>query len=164
MSIELLQTISLISYIIAGVFFLIAIALFFLLDIKKVIGEVSGATERKAIESIRLQNETDNEKTYKSNVINAERSRLTDKISKSGKLVSKHNNIESALETEKFDTTKLNPSANETTMLDETKSYETTDLSSQTTLLIQNSQTVEKINEVTVHVEMGFAGSSELIE
>ena len=163
MSNELLQTISLISYIIAGIFFLIAIALFFLLDIKKVIGEVSGATERKAIESIRQQNEADNNKVYKSSTPNTERSRLTDKISNSGKLILEHDNIESSLETEKFDTTKLNPSE-ETTMLEKTTSYETTDLSPETTLLTQSDQTVETTNKVTVQVEMGFTGSSELIE
>ena len=52
----------------------------------------------------------------------------------------------------------------ETTMLDKTTSYETTDLSPETTLLTQSDQTVETTNKVTVQVEMGFTGSSELIE
>ena len=40
----------------AGIFFLTAVALFFLMDIPKLYGEISGGTARKAIEQIRKHN------------------------------------------------------------------------------------------------------------
>ena len=49
MSIETLQTASTISYIAAGILLLVAVALFFLLDIKKVIGDLTGITAKRAI-------------------------------------------------------------------------------------------------------------------
>ena len=73
MSVELLQTLSLTSYIIAGVLLLMSVALFFLLDIRKVIGDVTGSTARKAINSIREQNEASGNKAYKPSPVNAAR-------------------------------------------------------------------------------------------
>lgn len=60
MSVELLQTLSLSAYIAAGVFLVTTVALFFLLDIPGVLGDLTGATARKAIEDIRTQTETGN--------------------------------------------------------------------------------------------------------
>ena len=51
MSIELLQNLSLASYALAGVFFMVSVILFFRLDVLKLIGDFTGANERKAIES-----------------------------------------------------------------------------------------------------------------
>lgn len=90
MSIERLQSISTISYIAAVILLLIAIALFFLLDIRKIIGDLTGITARKAIENIRRQMKSTGEKNYKSSAVNIARGRLTDKISPSGKLIKKH--------------------------------------------------------------------------
>lgn len=87
MSIETLQTASTISYIAAGILLLVAVALFFLLDIKKVIGDLTGITAKRAIENIRQQNEQTGEKNYKSSSVNLARGKLTDKISQSGKLI-----------------------------------------------------------------------------
>ncbi len=53
MSVEMLQTVSLICFGIAGLFLLIAVALFFILDVPALMGEATGATERTAIASIR---------------------------------------------------------------------------------------------------------------
>lgn len=49
-TIELLQLLSIIAFISAGVIFLVAVALFFLLNIPKITGDLSGRTARKAIE------------------------------------------------------------------------------------------------------------------
>lgn len=57
MSVEMLQTSSLVCFIVAGMFLIAAIVLFFVLDVPALVGELTGATERKAIESIRMQNE-----------------------------------------------------------------------------------------------------------
>lgn len=184
MSVEQLQTLSLVSYIIAGVLVLAAIALFFLLDIKKVIGDVTGATARKAINTIREQNEASGDKAYKPSPVNAARGKLTDKISPSGRLQPQTAGIGGSPGTEKFDTTKLMPPIEETTVLDNTVS-DTTVLSEETTVLEQNANSGEttvlsenadsqpenakssdKEHKVdfSTDVEMGFTDSSEIIE
>lgn len=184
MSVEQLQTLSLVSYIIAGVLVLAAIALFFLLDIKKVIGDVTGATARKAINTIREQNEASGDKAYKPSPVNAARGKLTDKISPSGRLQPQTAGIGGSPGTEKFDTTKLMPPIEETTVLDNAVS-DTTVLSGETTVLEQNANSGEttvlsenadsqpenakssdKEHKVdfSTDVEMGFTDSSEIIE
>ncbi len=57
MSVELLRELSVGGYVVGGIFFVISAILFFLLRIPAVIGDLSGATARKAIEDIRRQNE-----------------------------------------------------------------------------------------------------------
>ena len=56
MSIEVLQACSIGLWVAAGIFFLTAVALFFLMDIPKLYGEISGRTAKKAIEQIRKHN------------------------------------------------------------------------------------------------------------
>ena len=75
------------ALIACGVFFVIAVILFFALKIPKVISDLSGRTARKAIENIRQQNERSGDKSYQSSAVNLERGKLTDKISQSGRLV-----------------------------------------------------------------------------
>ena len=81
MSIELLQNLSLASYVLAGIFLMVSIILFFRLDVIKLVGDFTGANERKAIENMRLQNENSGNSSYKSMRSNTSRGRLTDKIS-----------------------------------------------------------------------------------
>lgn len=185
MSVELLQTLSLVSYILAGVFLIVAIALFFLLDVRKLIGDISGANARKAIENIRQQNESSGDKAYKPSPVNAARGRLTDKISQSGRLQPRLSGMGGSPGTQKFATTDLMPPAEETSLLTadgkETTvltgelTNETTILSAdysqsgETTLLSQTEmQVVPQLDEghgsFTIDVEMGFMGSSEVIE
>ena len=183
MTVELLQTLSIAAYIAAGVLLLIGIALFFLLDVPKLYGDISGRTARKAIEAIRQQNETTGNKAYKPSPVNAERGRLTDKITPSGRLESQTTGLPVGVGTEKFVTAILAPQPNETTVLDETvgettvleqSAGETTILNGdssptgETTLLTQDdlgqAVSVEDAAEFTVDVEMSFTGSSEIIE
>ncbi len=175
MTVELLQTLSLAAYIAAGVFVLIGIALFFLLDVPKLYGDVSGRTARKAIENIRLQNESSGNKAYKPSAVNAERGKLTDKITMSGRLESQHTSADMHIHvgTEKFATAILAPQPNETTVLEE-PAGETTVLtgelqgSGQTTLLgpdTNNNGEKPVVNgKFNVDVDMSFTGSSEIIE
>ena len=95
----------------------LAVVLFFTLRIPNVIGDLSGANARKAIENIRNQNESTGEKTYKSSKVNKERGRLTEKISGSGRLY-RHStdDLYGAMPTEKIGTQNL--VSNETTVLD----------------------------------------------
>ena len=157
MSIETLQTASTISYIAAGILLLVAVALFFLLDIKKVIGDLTGITAKRAIENIRQQNEQTGEKNYKSSSVNLARGKLTDKISQAGKLIKNTSGIGISPHTEKFSTTELNPDNGQTAILN--------DSVSETTVLSNPANETTVLNkEFSVEVEMGFAESSEIIE
>ena len=186
MDVSSLQQISLISFIVAAVFLVLSLVLFFVLDIPKIIGDLSGATARKAIESIRQQNEDSGEKAYKPSPINAARGKLTDKISPSGNLLHKTNPLGVAVGTEKLaknkqqsgenETTILNQSGNETTVL---RNNETTVLSSagnETTVLNQavTGQLVQpnetplpstgNVGTIIVEAELCNLGSTEIIE
>ena len=173
MTVELLQTLSLVAYIIAGVLFLVAVALFFLLDVPKLYGELSGRTAKKAIEAIRQQNEASGNKAYKPSVVNAERGKLTDKITQSGRLQPQTAGLPVSVGTEKFATSTLAQQPNETTVLEQSVG-ETTVLTSdlslvgETTVLVNNEITqggaIVDTTKFTVEVEMSFTGSSEIIE
>lgn len=182
MTVELLQMISLVSFIVAALLFLLGIALFFLLDIPRVYGDITGRTARKAIEAIRQQNESTGNKAYKPSPVNAARGKLTDKITKSGRLESQTAGLAVSVGTEKFATATLFAQSNETTVLEETAnettllesaSNETTVLMSslpqannETTMLVseEGQVTVPEAGEFTVNVEMAFTGSAEIIE
>lgn len=134
--------------ILAAIMFIISVILFIVLKIPSVIGDLSGATARKAIEDIRNQNENTGDKTYKSSAVNKERGKLTDKISPSGNLIKNPSGgIWGAMATEKISTQKLAEDAsNETTVLG---SNETTVLSGgvgETTLL----DSMPGMNETTL--------------
>lgn len=173
MTIELLQLLSLISYILAGVLFLLSIALFFLLEIPKVIGILTGVTEKKSIESIRRQNETMDEEGSGNE---------TSFISGKGNGL-KTNQKNRNVSTEKITTTKLPANSDQTTVLNAGQS-ETTVLgtASQTTVLnnssyannthsanntynrnVIQSASANAGNEFYVECELKFVGSSEII-
>lgn len=70
----------------SGILLVVSAVLFFLLDIPKVIGDLTGSNAKKGIESIRKQNEASGDKSYKSSSVNLRRGRVTDKISNSGRV------------------------------------------------------------------------------
>lgn len=138
--------------ILAAIMFIISVILFIVLKIPSVIGYFSGATQRKAIEDMRNQNESTGQKTYKSSAVNKERGKLTDKISQSGSLIKNpSSSIWGAMSTEKISTQRLEEeAANETTVLG---SNETTVLGggNETTVLGSSETTVlSGMNETTV--------------
>jgi len=57
MTVETLQNLSLTTFIAAGVFFLVAVFLFFSLRIRSVIGYLTGSSRRRAVEQIVLRSE-----------------------------------------------------------------------------------------------------------
>ena len=107
MTVETLQMLSTVAYVLAGIFLLAAIAIFFLLDIRSVIGDVTGATARKAIRDIRAQNEASGNKAYKPSPVNAARGKLTAKISPSGRLEPQMAGMGGSPGTEKLSTMEL---------------------------------------------------------
>ena len=107
-----------VALILAGIFFLIAIILFFALKIPAVIGDLSGATARKAIENIRNQNESTGDKGHSSSTVNMERGKLTDKISESGRIMhAPSDKLGVGMKTEKISTQRLDDDPNQTTVL-----------------------------------------------
>lgn len=142
MSVEFMQTLSLILYIVAAVVFVAGIAMFFLMNIPKIFSDITGATARKAIESIRQQNEESGDKAYKSSHVNIARGKITDKISASGNVKQSDAGTGVSMETEKFGTDTLAKRSEETTVLSE--------------------NSVE--NVFSVDVDMMFTASNEIIE
>lgn len=152
--------------VLAVIMLVVSVILFFALGIPAVIGDLSGATARKAIENIRSQNENTGEKAYKSSAVNMERGRLTDKISPSGNLLKQPSDkLGLGMKTEKISTQRLSneETAGETTVLD-TSANETTVLyteSNETTVLSPdmamggNETTVLSPDMMTVGVGLG---------
>ncbi len=180
MTVELLQTLSLVGFLLCGLFFLATVVLFFWLKIPKVVGDITGATARKSIESIRRQNEESGEKKYKPSFVNVSRGRLTDKISPTGTLQRRTGRLGGGMITEKISTMKLAAESEETTLLG-SGSNETTVLHqpmNETTLLntgmdkavAENETTVLQLgtaetgSDFSVDIELCYLGSAEIIE
>lgn len=108
MTYEIYRYVFLGSAVLTCIMLIVSILIFVLLKIPVVIGDLSGANARKAINKIRSQNENSGDKTYKSSLINKERGKLTDKISASGKIVKNTTgNTYGAMATDKLDTQEL---------------------------------------------------------
>lgn len=151
MSIDVLQTCSIGFWVAAGIFFLTAVALFFLMDIPKLYGEISGRTARKAIEQIRKHN--------------AEA--LT------GDIASSHTG--SGVRTEKFSTATLAPEtvAGATTVLAEAGATTVLAETGATTMLTEpehlqtaenDRQPPEAMDDFVLENELSYAESVEIIE
>lgn len=187
MTIESLNTLSIVFFVCAAVFLITGIVLFFVLDIISVYGDLSGRTARKAIERMRKENEETGNKAYKPSAVNEKRGRLTDKMSESGRIISRQVGMNVNVGTQELDTNDLMPTqtnettvlvnenANETTILvNEPPANETTILvaepqqtAGETTVLVQQPESTEnnvQTVDFTPDVELAFVGSSELIE
>lgn len=77
---EILSIISLVSFIVSGVCFVLAIFFWIKFGIPTVIGDLSGRTARKSIAKMRERNEKTGNKTYKPSTVNANRGKITDTI------------------------------------------------------------------------------------
>lgn len=181
MSVELLQTLSNVFFVLAALMFLIAVALFVVLDVVRLIGDVTGSTARKAIEDIRKGNEVSGDKAYKPSAVNKARGKLTDKISPSGQLVQRTAGLGVAIETAKLSTAELTPQSDDTAVL-YSQTAETTvlnEVANETTVLSQNTNETTVLSTISsaektdgnrksstfaLNLEMSFIGSSELIE
>lgn len=145
-----------------GIFLVISGVLFFVLHIPKVVSDLTGRTERKAIEAIRMQNEKSGDKSYQSSLVNLERGKLTDKISRSGRLIPREGTpFGTGVITEKISTQRLSAEegADETAVL--TASQETTVLDTgvgETTLLSTEAQ-----QPFVVEYEITFVHTTEVI-
>jgi len=135
---------------------IVSIILFFTLRIPKVIGDLTGATARKAIQNIREQNEKTGDKAYKVSPINLERGKLTDKISPSGNLVPQSDShMGAGVATEKIGTDRLAPAH-----VEETDVLSINPLSSETTVLEQRDVSTPAF---VVEYEITYIFSNEVI-
>lgn len=75
MTIELLQRLSMIAYILAAVFFVAAVILFFALKVPFLFGELTGATARKGVEAIRQQTLNGEQQANRAKKAKAERNK-----------------------------------------------------------------------------------------
>lgn len=135
--------------ILCGILAVTSVFLFFYLKIPKVIGDLTGSTARKAIEEIRQQNESSGHKTYKTSLVNQERGKLTDKISPSGNLYPAGTDpLAGAMATEKIGTQQLEYSSNDTELLSDIGSEETSVLSDVNTFVVEYEITFIHTDEV----------------
>lgn len=87
---EVLSIISLVSFIIAGISFALAVTFFFVFKIPNVIGDLSGRNAQRSIAQLRAINEKSGSKAYKTSETNAKRGKLTGTMEDSGKLKKKN--------------------------------------------------------------------------
>lgn len=165
MSIELLQNLSIACFALASILLIISVILFFALDVRKLIGDITGSNARKAIETIRQQNEESGDKAYKPSHVNRARGRVTDKITLSGRLEKPVGNMTGAVGTEELTMRETEYISNETTVLTGMSEVGegTTLLISEMGYLGETTLLLEK-NMFSLDVDMNFIGSTELIE
>lgn len=106
--------------ILCGIMFAVSVLVFIRLRIPKVISDLTGLTARRAIKSIREQNEASGDKAYKVSAFNEARGKLTDKISPSGNVVQQYQAQMRGIDTTKIETQELqvDEAANQTSVLD----------------------------------------------
>ena len=75
---QLLQTLSIISFAIAGVLFVLSLFFWFFFRIPKVVSDLSGRSAKKAIAKRRKANARSGNKAYRSSATNVERGKLTE--------------------------------------------------------------------------------------
>ena len=149
MSVERLQLLSTVFFVLSAVLFLVAIALFFYFDVIRVVGDITGSTARKAIEDIRKGNEISGNKAYKPSPVNKARGKLTDKISPSGQVLQNKNGLGVATGTAKLSTVELASKADQL-QVDSNSSNETTlleNVSNETTVLSQSANGTTVLNQ-----------------
>lgn len=78
MTYEQYRQLFMVAAILGVILFLISLILFFVFRIPDIIGDLSGATAKKAINSIREKNEHNSEKLLEMNMANGEKGKLTE--------------------------------------------------------------------------------------
>ncbi len=136
---ETLSTLSIISFIVAGVCLVISVFLWIFFKIPTVIGDLSGRNARKSIARMRAANEKSGSKSYKESKTNAERGKLTDTMQHSKKLKQEQGNSD-----ERPDTGLLNENRADSPLSDATGMLE----SETTGLLIDENATAPLDNLV----------------
>lgn len=103
MTYEIYHLVFLCAGILSIILAVITILLFVFLKIPKVVGDLSGATARKAIADIREQNIQTGDKRHKTSHVNMERGRITDRITESGNIQRVGTSVQTGIVTQKID-------------------------------------------------------------
>lgn len=129
--VEIIEKLSLIAFIAAGVCALLAIFLWFHFRILSVVNDLSGKTAKKAIAKIRKKNTKTGDKSYRSSIVNIKRGPLTNAIEqgKNGK-------------TEKLYAGQAEAKLSETTLLQDAAKTEVLLNRENTTVLQNNSESI----------------------
>lgn len=157
---QTLQTLSIISFAVAGVCLVLAVFFWFFFKIPTVIGDLSGRTARKSIAKMRAANEKTGTKSYKESRTNVERGKLTDTMPDSDKLkkeraVSDNGKLETGLLSEnKADSVE----SEETGLLGEATSI----LGSETTGLLVDENATAPLLDAPVQKYPACAGGKKL--
>ena len=135
---------------ISALLLITAVILFFALKIPGVIGDLTGATARKAIAQIRDQNEAGGPKAYHPSPVNQERGKITDKIGGSGGVIRNPSQKLAGYGTSKLNTAHLQQqaAADQTTLLDQNQTMVLDQ--SQTSVLDQGQTMVLDQNQAMV--------------
>lgn len=83
---RVLSIVSTVSFVLAGIFLIIAILLWIKFGILNIIGDLSGRTAKKSIAKMRENNEKVGKKSFKPSFVNLGRGKLTDAMKGSEKL------------------------------------------------------------------------------
>lgn len=157
MSVETLHMLSTISFIIAAIMLVLSAVFFIVYKIPRVIGDITGVEAKKNIERIRKQNEETGKKVYKPSPVNIARGKITDKLTISGQLVSKADNIMTYEGLPQIFTEQLNDSG-ETTVLDQDFK-----VANETTVLYPDPE--QKAGSMfSIELEISHTDSTEIIE
>lgn len=157
MSVETLHMLSTISFIIAAIMLVLSAVFFIVYKIPRVIGDITGVEAKKNIERIRKQNEETGKKVYKPSPVNIARGKITDKLTISGQLVSKADNIVTYEGLPQIFTEQLNDSG-ETTVLDQDFK-----VANETTVLYPDPE--QKAGSMfSIELEISHTDSTEIIE
>ncbi|MDD3840715.1 MAG: hypothetical protein PHP06_09130 [Clostridia bacterium] len=157
MSVETLHMLSTISFIIAAIMLVLSAVFFIVYKIPRVIGDITGVEAKKNIERIRKQNEETGKKVYKPSPVNIARGKITDKLTISGQLVSKADNIVTYEGLPQIFTEQLNDSG-ETTVLDQDFK-----VANETTVLYPDPEQ-EAGSMFSIEFEISHTDSTEIIE
>lgn len=175
---EILSIVSVISYIVAGVSFVLAVVFWFVFDIPTVIGDLSGRNARKSIAKMRESNEKSGNKSYRSSAVNMNRGKVTDTMPDSEKLgkdkKKKGKKDEAIVETgllaenraTSYDTeqTGLLEDSEETAMLNESEETGRLTDTDETGLLTEENETTLLSEETTVIRKRSGGKTLKMIE
>ncbi len=156
-----LSTVSIISFVAAGVFFVVAIVFWIVFHIPSVIGDLTGKNAKKNIDAMRRNNERTGNKAYRSSKINLERGKVTSpmtaetprpemKINPEVKIQPTDANETDTLEigtSPMYDTAEA-----ETTMLNYKSGTDSLYAEGDTQLLQDDNQVTERMNKKTITI------------
>lgn len=154
---EVLSIISIVSFVLAGVFLILAVLFWIKFGIPKIIGDLTGRTAKASIAKMRVNNEKTGVKSFKPSSENIKRNKLTE-------TASGFNKTEEA--TEKLDLSSTQP---ETEILSDNKAdvLETDMLNMETSLLNENKteNPIAHTNSVNIEIidELTFIHTDEVI-